>query len=211
MADSSTLEELSHASYWNKRYQRSGVKTTYEWFRSFGGLTTLFAAHLPAPSLDGRTPRILHPGCGNSMLPIDLHKHGYKNQVCLDFSNVVIKNMASQFEERDGIEWIVGDIRDMSNIGDGEFDVVIDKGTLDSMISGSVWNPPDEVKHNTRAYIDEVVRTLKPRGIFLCITYRQPHFVKPMLERDDIWEISVMELVEEAGSFGYFGFIMRRC
>lgn len=95
------------------------------------------------------------------MLPIDLHQHGYKNQVCLDFSNVVIEKMAARFaaEVTEGsIEWRVGDVRKMSNVGlkDGEFDVVIDKGTLDSMISGSLWDPPEEVKYNTKAYIDEV-------------------------------------------------------
>lgn len=90
------------------------------------------------------------------MFPIDLHEQGYKNQVCLDFSDVVIENMTSRFAGVEGIEWRVRDIRKMSDLGDEEFDVAIDKGTLDSMISGSLWDPPDEVKRNTKAYIDEV-------------------------------------------------------
>ena len=36
------------------------------------------------------------------------------------------------------------------------FDVAIDKGTLDAMISGSLWDPPEQVRRNTGLYIDEV-------------------------------------------------------
>jgi EEF1A lysine methyltransferase 4 len=81
---------------------------------------------------------------------------GYRNQVCLDFSDVVIENMASRFADKDGVEWKVADVRQMAEMGDQDFEVAIDKGTLDAMFSGSLWDPPDEVKKNTTAYIDEV-------------------------------------------------------
>jgi hypothetical protein len=35
-------------------------------------------------------------------------------------------------------------------------DVAIDKGTLDAMIHGSLWNPPDNVRRNVGKYVDEV-------------------------------------------------------
>jgi len=44
----------------------------------------------------------------------------------------------------------------MTSVVDSSIDVAIDKGTLDAMISGSLWDPPDVVKTNTRLYIDEV-------------------------------------------------------
>lgn len=44
----------------------------------------------------------------------------------------------------------------MTSIDDSSIDVAIDKGTLDAMISGSLWDPPDVVKTNTGLYIDEV-------------------------------------------------------
>lgn len=31
-----------------------------------------------------------------------------------------------------------------------------DKGTLDAMLHGSLWDPEDDVKENTKLYIDEV-------------------------------------------------------
>lgn len=81
---------------------------------------------------------------------------GYKNQVCVDFSSVVIRDMAAMFKEYEDIQWKVADVRRMSDFKDGEFDVAIDKSTLDAMIWGNVWNPPDEVIQNTSAYTNEV-------------------------------------------------------
>jgi EEF1A lysine methyltransferase 4 len=94
------------------------------------------------------------------------------------------------------------------------------------MLHGSLWDPEDDVKQNVGAYIDEVrfngphclnrltvsqvVRVLKPGGRFLYITYRQPHFLKPLLARPDLWSIQVETLEDAPGSFEYFGFVMSR-
>jgi hypothetical protein len=54
---------------------------------------------------------------------------------------------------------------------------------------------------------------LKPGGKWLYITYRQPHFLKPLLLREGIWDLKV-EILEEpgggGGGFEYFGFIMSK-
>jgi hypothetical protein len=53
---------------------------------------------------------------------------------------------------------------------------------------------------------------LKPGGQWLYITYRQPHFVKPMLERENTWDISIKIIGDTQGTgvFDYFGFIMKK-
>ncbi|KAF8151261.1 S-adenosyl-L-methionine-dependent methyltransferase [Mycena galopus ATCC 62051] len=209
MANAKTLEELSRPEYWDQRYSGDDSKdATFEWFKSFSNLESLFSKSLPEPN--GAFPRILHLGCGNSNLPIDLHARGYTNQVCVDFSAVVIEDMRARFNDKEGIEWRVEDVRKMGGVKDREFDVAIDKGTLDAMLWGSLWDPPEEVRENTRLYIDEVARALKPSGTFVYITYRQPHFIKPFLIRDAVWELQVLELREEAGVFEYFAFVMKK-
>ena len=55
-----------------------------------------------------------------------------------------------------GIEWRLVDVRDMQGMEDASVDVAFDKGTLDAMIYGSPWSPPQEVKDNTSAYLREV-------------------------------------------------------
>jgi len=54
------------------------------------------------------------------------------------------------------IRWLEQDVRNMTDIHSASIDVAIDKGTLDAMISGSLWDPPDVVRNNTKKYIDEV-------------------------------------------------------
>jgi hypothetical protein len=45
--------------------------------------------------------------------------------------------------------------------------------------------------------------------VFLYITYRQPHFVKPILNRGNEWKLE-MEILGGGDSFEYFGFILRK-
>jgi hypothetical protein len=61
----------------------------------------------------------------------------------------------------------------------------------------------------------QVARTLKPGGKWLYITWRQPHFIKPLLLRPDIWEIKSEVLenpegVEGGGMFEYFGYVITK-
>lgn len=58
----------------------------------------------------------------------------------------------------------------------------------------------------------QVARVLKKEGQWLYITYRQPHFLKPLLTREDIWDlkVDVLEELGGGGGFEYFGFIMKK-
>jgi O-glycosyl hydrolase len=64
--------------------------------------------------------------------------------------------MKSRHESKSGVEWKEGDVRDMKDIASGSIDVAFDKGTLDAMIFGSPWSPPDEVMDNSGRYMSEV-------------------------------------------------------
>ncbi len=68
-----------------------------------------------------------------------------------------------------GIEWRCLDVRDMTGIADRSVDVAFDKGTLDAMIHGSPWSPPDEVKENTSRYLKEVGFPTNPKIYASCI------------------------------------------
>lgn len=117
---------------------------------------------------------------------------------------------ARHSEERDGIQWKQADVRDMHELGDGVIDVAFDKGTLDAMIHGSPWSPPDEVRDNTSRYVREVSRVLQDEGVFLYITFRQPHFIKPLLDPDQLlWDME-MQILGDDGSLPYYGFRLRK-
>ena len=71
-------------------------------------------------------------GCGNSKLSGQMFKNGYSNVVNIDISPSVIAQMKEQFPD---LVWEVMDATDLQ-YKDGQFDVVMDKGTLDALISG---------------------------------------------------------------------------
>lgn len=51
--------------------------------------------------------------------------------------------------------WRVMDIRQLEML-DRSVDVAIDKSTMDAMIHGSIWDPPEDVRRNVGQYVDEV-------------------------------------------------------
>lgn len=92
MSGSKSLQELSHPTYWDKRYagkfdpeteeiiqdeseRPDNVTATeeiesFEWFKDFQSLKPFFERHLPSPEAkEGaeKGPRVLHLGCGNSV------------------------------------------------------------------------------------------------------------------------------------------------
>ncbi|KAF4991635.1 hypothetical protein FDECE_13983 [Fusarium decemcellulare] len=210
-----TIEEdqqLGRSEYWDGRYATSGGdEPTHEWFRSFADLEPYFRKNLF--ETPGRTaadnPRILHLGSGDSVVPAELAARGYRQQLCVDFSPVVVDLMTKRHENIEGIEWQQVDVRDMPSVHDKSIDVAFDKGTLDAMIYGSPWNPPSEVRDNTSRYLKEVHRTLKDDGVFLYITFRQPHFMKILLNPDDIFQME-MEVLGDEGTFDYYGYVIRK-
>ncbi|KAH8602293.1 S-adenosyl-L-methionine-dependent methyltransferase [Bisporella sp. PMI_857] len=202
--------QLSDPNYWDQRYKTSdGGAPTHEWFRSFADLEPFFARNLFVVRKAEDDPRILHLGSGDSNVPLELASRGYKHQLCVDFSSTVVELMAARHSAEAGIEWKYMDVREMPGLSDRSIDVAFDKGTLDAMIHGSPWSPPDDVIENTGNYLHEVYRVLKDDGVFLYITFRQPHFMKPLLSRSDEWDFDMQTLSGE-GSFDYYGFVLRK-
>lgn len=68
--------------------------------------------------------------------------------------------MTQQHRDVEGIEWKRMDVRDMHGVAERSIDMAFDKGTLDAMIYGNPWSPPDEVTENTSRYINEVTTLL---------------------------------------------------
>ncbi|KAL8901699.1 MAG: hypothetical protein Q9207_005068 [Kuettlingeria erythrocarpa] len=119
--------------------------------------------------------------------------------------------MSKRDSGTEGIEWMQADVRQMDLIPSESVDIAFDKGTLDAMIHGSPWDPPDEVLDSTGRCIREVFRVLKSDADFIYVTYRQPHFVKPLLDCGGVdWDVQLNVLGGGDGSFDYYGFVLKK-
>ncbi|KAI0047848.1 S-adenosyl-L-methionine-dependent methyltransferase [Auriscalpium vulgare] len=190
-------EEYGTKDYWEPE------NSTFDWFKKYAEVAPLIREALPDTSA-----RILMLGCGNSTLSEDMYDDGYKNIVNIDYSGVVIEQMrARHHESRPEMEWLEMDIRDLKFASDS-FDVAIDKGTMDAMMTakGDVWDPPQSVIDDCTKEVDEVLRVLrKGRGVFLYLTFGQPHFRKRYLTRPE----TTLDVKEIGAAFHYYLYVLK--
>lgn len=108
-------------------------------------------------------------GCGNSKLSDQMYEAGYEDILNIDISPSVIQQMkqASVKKGYEKMRWEVMDATDMAGIQDHSVDVLIDKGTLDALISGK--NNDICVK-----MLRQYMRVMKEDGQFILITYGWP-------------------------------------
>ncbi|KAJ6614176.1 S-adenosyl-L-methionine-dependent methyltransferase [Mycena sp. CBHHK59/15] len=186
--------------YWDQRYtQESDNDTTFDWFKSYKEVAPLVRELIPR-----KDARILMLGCGNSTLSQDMYGDGYMNIVNTDYSSVVIEQMRRRHQGlRPAMEWHEMDVRDLK-FEDQSFDVAIDKGTMDAMMTakGDVWDPPQKVVDDCTAEVNEDSK--KDTGLFIYLTFGQPHFRRRFLTRPDT-KLEVKELGE---AFHYYLYIL---
>ena len=138
-----------------------------------------------------KNDKILHIGCGNSKLSADLSEEGYEDITNIDFSNKVITIMEQTYKEKfPKMKFQVMDVLDMKEIPNGTYNTVLDKGTLDCILSG------DNSVPNAAKMMSEVFRVLAPGGHYMVITYGDPDVRKKYLETQPWSSISVDKLAK---------------
>lgn len=160
----------SSADYWDDRY---GKEEHFEWLDQ--GYDAML--HLIKKEIPDKSSRILMLGCGSSRLSSDLYSHGFHYIVNTDISKVCIRNQSLKHQGKTGLEWKVMDMTQITE-PDESFDIVIEKTTLDSLLAGerSQWNVRQETRKKIEDTLCHISRVLKTGGIFLSLTFAQPHF-----------------------------------
>lgn len=198
-------KEYRTKEYWNWRYTQSGESEKYDWLLDSSKVKPILDKAL---SENGKDTQILNLGCGNSSFPFDFYER-FPNMHSIDFSDVVIENMRKMSElEYPLLKWTVADMRELpKHFPKQSFDLVIDKGSLDAVWSDgcSQWTPSDEVVDDARNVVDGILEVLKPRGIFLSISFGQPHFRTKWISRPELASLDY----EQVGSI-YYVYYMRK-
>jgi SAM-dependent methyltransferase len=184
--------EYGTFAYWEARY--ANTTDSFDWFKP----VPLSILTFPKSS------KIIHLGCGNSELGHFLYQNGWTNICNVDYSPSVISLMKTRYPL---MEWIVADIFDLSSFL--SFDVAIDKGTLDALLTDPYdqWDPEPQVRDKILRYTTQVYNSLKDGGLFLHITFAQPHFRKLFLHQFDV---TVRVITDNDSSFEYFCYECRK-
>lgn len=200
-------EEYGTEVYWDKRYEQEAEEASFDWFKTYADVANDIRKHIP-----NKAARILMLGCGNSKFSEDMWEDGYKNIVNVDYSPVVIGKMRNRHKDiRPEMTWEVKDVRTLDGLDASSFDVAIDKGTMDAMMTSStdVWDPSEQVIKDCTAEVSQVLRVLKPNAVFIYITFGQPHFRRRYLTGAHLTRNTSLEINQLGESFHYYMYILR--
>ncbi|XP_031744873.1 EEF1A lysine methyltransferase 4 isoform X2 [Cucumis sativus] len=153
--------------YWDERFSK---EEHYEWFKDYSHFR-----HLILPLLKPDSS-VLELGSGNSKLSEELYNDGITDITCIDLSAVAVEKMQRRLR-----------LKGMKDVGicicciNSSFlllfitwkDVLFVDG-------GDPWNPQPSTRAKVTAVLEGVHRVLKKDGIFVSITFGQPHFRRPL-------------------------------
>ena len=165
-------EEHRYATrrYWAARYAAVGDGDVFEWFLSFDDLRPLLG-------FVKRRSAVLDLGCGTSRLLCDMREAGYAGRlVGVDCAAAALRSVKER-SEACHVELVEADATTLAPFADATFDVVVDKGTVDALISGDAAAATEACA--------AAGRVLKRGGRFVVVSHRRP-------DGDDAWLEAVL-------------------
>lgn len=134
---------------WNSFYTNTeegeSKDETFEWYVSTKEIVPAITPLLK------QEDKIFMMGCGNSTVSEELYQLGFKNILNVDIVPSVIELMKKRCAQCTEMKWMVGDVLNLESISDASFDVIFDKGTVDSiMCSSDFENVVAKVKSEAR-------------------------------------------------------------
>lgn len=168
-----TFEQFREKEYWDKFFV-SRRNSPFEWYGDYAQMKSCLDRCLTT------TDRLIVSGCGNSRLSADLYDVGFRRVTNVDISKVVIKQMKRLHgRKRPAMKWFHSDVtRRMSFAEDCSFDVVLDKGTLDALMTSG----DEPIVRQIDDMFAEMERLLVVGGRYVCISLLQEHILKRILE-----------------------------
>ncbi|CAP24584.1 Protein CBG03740 [Caenorhabditis briggsae] len=189
--------QYARMDYWDERFK---TEKNFEWLSGLDAFQ-----HLITP-LISKDSSIAHVGCGSSQVSMQLWDLGYTNITNIDYSQVLIDNGSLKYP---CMKWVADDITILKNCESSSFDVVFEKATIEAILVNekSAWEPSDSALQNLENIFSSICRVLKPNGMFISVSFTQPHFRVPALLRERNWSIEVFEFGE---TFHYYVYVCRK-
>jgi ubiquinone/menaquinone biosynthesis C-methylase UbiE len=126
-----------------------------------------------------------------------MYADGFQSIINIDISPIVVKYMEERYKTKcPAVQYKVMDVFEMKEFADGEFDVVIDKATFDSIICHDLSQKHAEIM------LKEIYRVLNSTGVYICVSHgseeiRREYFVKVYFKQKNFdWEFKVDKVVK---------------
>ncbi|KAA0156604.1 hypothetical protein FNF27_01255 [Cafeteria roenbergensis] len=225
-------ELYTSKDYWEYRFkpkaEGGGGDSDFEWLASWDDLKRIVELVIP-----DKAARVLLVGCGSSRLGRDMARAGYSRVVQTDYSLACVETMrAAHADEFPGMVFAVADMlrlpedlraagllggpagepaaaaADPGAAAAGLFDAVIDKAAMDAMLAGKgdVWDPPTDLLEQAHAVCKGTAEALRPGGVYLQVSFAQPHFRRPYLEQEAGWWAAPPTVHKVDRGLGYFAY-----
>ncbi|XP_043555813.1 eEF1A lysine and N-terminal methyltransferase isoform X1 [Chiloscyllium plagiosum] len=160
-------KEFSSAEYWETFFKKRGANA-FEWYGTYVDHCAVLHKYIKPKD------KVLVVGCGNSELSEQMYDVGYQGITNIDISEVVIAQMKERnATRRPAMVFVKMDMLQME-FGDSQFQVVLDKGTLDALMT----DESKETLRNVDRMFAEIGRVLQVGGRFVCISLAQEHIAK---------------------------------
>merc|ERR1712178_510016 len=135
------MAQYGRSEYWDERYTKD--QEPFDWYQRYEGIKSTLDRYVQP------THKVLMVGAGNSRLSEELYDNQVKYITNIDISEVCVNHMKAKHEDKQEMQWQMMDARKLE-FSEGTFDVVIDKGTMDSVLcgEGSTKNYFDKPEYN---------------------------------------------------------------
>ncbi|NXH19905.1 MET13 protein, partial [Bucco capensis] len=164
--------EFGSARYWDRFFRQRGQRP-FEWYGGFPELCPVLHKYVRPRD------KVLVVGCGNSELSEQMYDMGMcEDIVNIDISDAVIRQMQERSRsKRPKMNYLIMDMLQM-DFPDAKFHVVLDKGTLDAILT----DEEDATLAKVDKMFAEISRVLQVGGRYLCVSLAQTHVLKKAVE-----------------------------
>ncbi|XP_067845854.1 eEF1A lysine and N-terminal methyltransferase [Heptranchias perlo] len=184
-------KEFSSAEYWETFFKKRGA-SAFEWYGAYVDHCAVLHKYIKPKD------KVLVVGCGNSALSEQMYDVGYQGITNIDISEVVIEQMKERnATRRPTMVFMKMDMMQMG-FADSQFQVVLDKGTLDAIMT----DESEGTLHNVNRMFAEIGRVLQVGGRFVCISLAQEHIAKKALSyfHQEGWPVRIHTIEEESSA-----------
>ena len=191
-SSSPSLPSYGDKQYWNERYSKemsnskAAALQVDEWYIDDLPQLTPF---LSAIVHDKTEQRVLDLGCGTSTIGDQMSAAGYQHMYCVDYSEAVIQTCRARQKEaiRNGLASPVYKTMDARSLefSDGYFRCVLDKGTMDAILSGGASGGEQAAKEameSATAMVAEIHRVLEEHGTYILVSSMPPDVYLPAIQ-----------------------------